>query len=780
MAEALYRKYRPQVFEDVVGQEPIERTLKNAIAQDKVSHAYLFCGPRGTGKTTTARLLAKALLCQSGPTPDPDGTCEDCRLVAEGLHPDVYELDAASRTGVENVREEIISRVQFAPTRGRSKVYIIDEVHMLSVAAFNALLKTLEEPPPHVVFVLCTTDPQKVPETIHSRCQRFDFRRITPESMVSRLGAICIAEDVEFEGEALDLIAHRAEGGLRNALTSLEQIIAFENGKVTLAGAERLLGSIDSNDMAEIVRHVGRRDVASCFRWTAAYVETGADLAQFVRDMAERVRNLYVLSLVGDDVDLEINETTRHELIDELQWFGPDRLARLMGVLGDLSSELKTSSNPRLAFEIALTRMVRPDSDLTLEALAERIEALESGYSAVAHVVPGQPLHNASLNPIEDDEIAGQAFDAETNFAPQPQDSPKVRVHMMGSAKVQPSREFKITADDFPMQNHGAQPGQTYASERSSAPKHARADSMDSYAMTQENAPSGTAPLAAETSSESPDAGKLAMLSNPATVQRIWQAALSAVKKQKQAYGVLFMNTKARFDESAATLRVVFPAEAAFAYSAVQKPEVQDALANALAHAVGTPVPFTYGRADQQDAPKSQRTPDVQAETQPQRKTAVQPNSAVTARSGAMGQHFADDGAMRGSHAASPEAHVAPLETHVAPPEAQAVSPEARIRPPEAQAAPPAADMPPYDDLPPYEEVPYEEIPYEDIAYNAAPYDAAPFKASDAPASNPSASVPPAQSSAAPNEAQTKEPTDVEALLQAGFGGGVIFSEVDN
>ena len=253
MAEALYRRYRPQVFEDVVGQEPIERTLKNAIEQDKVSHAYLFTGPRGTGKTTTARL---------------------------GTHPDVYELDAASRTGVENVREEIISRVQFAPTRGRYKVYIIDEVHMLSTAAFNALLKTLEEPPSHVVFILCTTDPQKVPETIHSRCQRFDFRRIAPESMVSRLGAICMAEDVEFEGEALDLIAHRAEGGLRNALTSLEQIIAFENGKVTLAGAERLLGAIDSNDMAEIMALVGKRDIANCFRWTANYVETGADLAQ--------------------------------------------------------------------------------------------------------------------------------------------------------------------------------------------------------------------------------------------------------------------------------------------------------------------------------------------------------------------------------------------------------------------------------------------------------------------------------------------------------------------
>uniref|UniRef100_UPI0020A6289A DNA polymerase III subunit gamma/tau n=1 Tax=Adlercreutzia sp. ZJ473 TaxID=2722822 RepID=UPI0020A6289A len=387
MAEALYRKYRPQIFEDVVGQEHIERTIKNAVESDKVSHAYLFTGPRGTGKTTTARLLAKALLCQGGPTPEPDGTCEDCAMIAAGEHPDVYELDAASRTGVENVREEIIGRVQFAPTRGRYKIYIIDEVHMLSTAAFNALLKTLEEPPSHVVFILATTDPQKVPETIHSRCQRFDFRRISNEAIVSRLGAICVAEGVEFEGEALDLVAHRAEGGMRNALTSLEQLIAFGEGRVTMEVAERMLGSLAVSELGEIVRFVGTRDVASCFRWTAEFVETGADLAQFTRDFAEHVRNMYVLSLTGADVALDVSESVRRELAEELPLFGPDRLARLLGVLGDLSAELKSSTNPRLSFEIALTRMVRPDSDLTLEALAERVEALEAGHSAVAHVV---------------------------------------------------------------------------------------------------------------------------------------------------------------------------------------------------------------------------------------------------------------------------------------------------------------------------------------------------------------------------------------------------------
>ena len=607
MSEALYRKYRPQTFEDVVGQEHIERTIKNAIEQDKVSHAYLFCGPRGTGKTTTARLLAKALLCEKGPTDDPDGTCEDCQLIAAGEHPDVYELDAASRTGVDNVREEIINRVQFAPTRGRYKVYIIDEVHMLSVAAFNALLKTLEEPPSHVVFILATTDPQKVPETIHSRCQRFDFRRISAEAMVARLGAVCVSEGVEFEGEALDLIAHRAEGGLRNALTSLEQIIAFGEGKVTLAGAEAMLGSLDSSEMSEIMNAVGTRDAAACFRWTAQYVETGADLARFVGDMAERVRNLYVMSLVGADVALEVSESERRELTGELPLFGPDRLARLLGVLGDLSAELKTSTNPRLSFEIALTRMVRPDSDLTLEALAERIEALESGYSACSRVIA--PAATAAAP------AAAAVTGAPSSAAPEP----SARAHRgaassVGSAMGQAGASFdsphaRTAASEMPTSQEdasrgaGSPAGGFQASAEAVSAVNAATATAAAEVASRENATSAAAAVAGVSAARGTIPAELAdTLRNEAALQRIWSSAIASLKKSKAAYGVLFLNTKAVLDEGRGMLVIEFPVENAFAFNAVQKPDVQDAVSAALAQSCGAAIPFAFSKGPSQGA----------------------------------------------------------------------------------------------------------------------------------------------------------------------------------
>ena len=733
MAEALYRKYRPQIFEDVVGQEHIERTIKNAIEQDKVSHAYLFTGPRGTGKTTTARLLAKALLCECGPTPEPDGTCDDCVMIANGEHPDVYELDAASRTGVENVREEIIGRVQFAPTRGRYKIYIIDEVHMLSTAAFNALLKTLEEPPSHVVFILATTDPQKVPETIHSRCQRFDFRRISAESIVSRLGAICVSEDVEFEGEALDLIAHRAEGGMRNALTSLEQLIAFGEGKVTMEVAERLLGSIDTNDLAEIVRAIGTRDVASCFRWTAEYVETGADLAQFVRDLAEHMRNMYVLSLAGADVALEVSETVRRELASELPLFGPDRLARLLGVLGDLSAELKTSTNPRLSFEIALTRMVRPDSDLTLEALAERIEALESGHSAVAHVIGGGAAAVAapqvaaasapqvSVAPAPASPPASPATQGAPMPASQPSAAPASapgpdrassaeRAGAVPAAPVQPVAAPQVAA---PSREAGGVP--PHGAEGVSAPRPASP-------VTQSQAPSAAAPS---------DQLK-ASLQNPAALQRVWQAVLATLKKNKAAYGVLFLNTKAVYDAGKDTLIIEFPAENSFAFKAVQKPDVQEAVSVALNQACGESLHFAY------------------------------------AQGGAV------------ATAAAPAARPAPSPTpRPTPAPAQRPQQPQQAAPAVSAPAPRPKPVPDYD-IPPYED---EVVPYDDGYVSSAPTPApAPDPASaPTPAAVPAPAAPApvdARTSATPEPAVQQSPEELQAILAAGFGDGVRVEEV--
>ena len=761
MAEALYRKYRPQIFEDVVGQEHIERTIKNAIAQDKVSHAYLFTGPRGTGKTTTARLLAKALLCEKGPTAEPDGTCDDCEMIAAGEHPDVYELDAASRTGVENVREEIIGRVQFAPTRGRYKVYIIDEVHMLSTAAFNALLKTLEEPPSHVVFILATTDPQKVPETIHSRCQRFDFRRISTEAMVSRLGAICTAENVEFEGEALELIAHRAEGGMRNALTSLEQLIAFGDGAVTMEVAERMLGAVDSTDLADIVRTIGARDAAACFRWVAEYVETGADMAQFVANLAEHMRNMYVMAVAGPEVVLDVSEATRRELIQELPLFGVDRLARLLGVLGDVAGELKTSTNPRLTFEIALTRMVRPDADVTLEALAERVETLErqlAGASVVAAapVVPaGAALVGGDLG--RPSAPAGSA----------PCDSQSVPLAEGGSVSA-PTEGVAPTAA----------PAAATPAAVASAPSTASAP-----------APAPSAPAAA--GSLSPEI--VATLSNMAALQRLWAGVLASLKKSKAAYGVLFMNTKAVFDAAAGALLIEFPAENDFAFRAVQKPDVQAELAQALRREAHGDIPFELRKGG-----------------------ASAPMASAPAAASAFNAPAPVAQSVPAPSAASSAASASPMSGAPSSVNAPAVPASAAASP----APAPDDDRPPYDDYVPYDDadIPFEDPfaaraaspqgaatspapsvpanaasaapsevpPWEDAPQVPAPSGATPQAPAFAPAPSPAPSMATPSATALPPEPDAVsgpspnpvEEPDLAASLAFGFGDGVNFEEV--
>ena len=390
--ESLYRKYRPLTFESVVGQQHIVSTLKHAVAEGRLSHAYLFCGPRGTGKTTMARILAKSLLCEGSEAARatgasgcmPDGTCPECEAIAAGAHPDVYELDAASRTGVDNVREEIINSVSFAPVRGAYKVYIIDEVHMLTTAAFNALLKTLEEPPSHVVFVLCTTDPQKILETILSRCQRFDFHRISNEDIVGRLRFICEQEGFAFDEEALEIVARHARGGMRDALSTLEQLSVFGDGSVRVDDARSLLGEVASTVLSEFACKIAVRDTVGLFGLVRVQADEGNDLMELTHDLVAHVRDVYTAAIAGPKT--ELFDGTPEEvaaLVEEARLFeGADRLARALTVLDDAALEMRNASDPRLVLEIALTRLARPETDLTLEALAERLARLEAQLAA--------------------------------------------------------------------------------------------------------------------------------------------------------------------------------------------------------------------------------------------------------------------------------------------------------------------------------------------------------------------------------------------------------------
>ena len=420
---SFYRKWRPQSFDGLIGQERVTRTLQNAIRTNRVVHAYLFAGHRGTGKTTTARILAKALNCVQGPTPTPDNTCPNCEAIGGGYSVDVIEIDAASNRGIEEIRE-LRDRIRLAPTEGRYKIYIIDEAHMLTTEAANALLKTLEEPPAHAVLVLVTTEPHRLPPTILSRCQRFDFRRVSQKEIIARLSTIAQTEGFRIDDAALTLIASSADGSLRDAESILDQLVSFAEGPISSQDVQAVLGILAEEVALRFADSIIARDAAACLDLVGQVINEGKDVRQVLRTLLDHFRDLLLLKTGTAGEVLDTTEQRLRALQQQVPPTSVEEILRALNVLSAADSEARWSPQPRLLLEIALIRLCRPEMDPTLEGLRSRLSALEQrlgeGAGPATRPAPSTPPPAPPAREVTPKSPVKPAPKDPTNAAPEP------------------------------------------------------------------------------------------------------------------------------------------------------------------------------------------------------------------------------------------------------------------------------------------------------------------------------------------------------------------------